>query len=328
MSQDNYADSPLPVGAAPQHWPRLRRPRAQGRRPLQTTLLVGDAHAVAALHQELLLRPRERYRVIGCCLPTRGRTGETVRGLPVLGGPDDVVEVVHRYDASTVAVLPSSGMDGAALRRLQGELRLVRADLVLAPAGSDAMGTRGRTAPTGRGTPRQRERPGLHGVHRLVKASFDRIAATLALLVMAPALLGVAVGVKLAGRGPVFFRQERVGPDGRVFQLLRFRSAGTLRRYAIDELPQLFNVLKGDMSLVGPRPCLPSDHFGCGVGVHRRLSVKPGLIAPEQSDGGPGGWRADGGRVDVDYAENWSLRLDLTILGRTFAAVLRGEAAT
>jgi lipopolysaccharide/colanic/teichoic acid biosynthesis glycosyltransferase len=315
MSQDHYPVSALPVGAAPQHRPLLRRARPQGR-PLETTLLVGDAHGVAALHQELLLRPRERYRVIGCCLPTRGRTGETVRGLPVLGGPDDVVEVVHRYDASTVAVLPSAGLDGAALRRLQGELRLVRADLVLAPAGRDAMGTRGMRG--------QRQGPGLRGMHRLVKASFDRVVATLALLVMAPALLGVAVGVKLAGRGPVFFRQERVGPDGRVFRLLRFRSTGTLRRYGIDELPQLVNVLRGDMSLVGPRPGLPSAVRSSG---HRRLRVKSGLITPGRSDCGRGRSPADGGSVDVDYARNWSLRLDLTILGRTFAAVLRGETA-
>ncbi len=322
MCQDKHADSALPTGQAPQHPPRLRRHRSQGR-PLQPTLLVGDAHGVAALHQKLLREPRERYRVIGCCLPTPGRTGETVDGLTVLGSPDDVIDVVYRYDVAAVAVLPSSGMDGAALRRLQSDLQLARADLLLAPAGSDARGTR-TWHPA---APRQRARPGLHGVHRLVKASFDRVAAALALLLLAPVLLGVAVCVKATSGGPVFFRQERVGRDGRVFQLLRFRSAGTLRRYSIDELPQLFNVLVGDMSLVGPPPGLPSELIRNGVDVHRRLSVKPGVIGLGQVSGGRGRSRAHRERVDVDYAENWSLRLDLMVLGRTFAAVLRGEAA-
>ena len=326
MCLDKYTHSASPMGKAPQHSPRPR-PRRAGGRPLRTTLLVGDEHEVAALHRKLLLEPRERYRVIGCCLPTPGRTGERLGGLAVLGGPDDVVDVVQRYDVSTVAVLPSSGMDRDALHRLQGDLRPARADLVLAPAEGDAGWTRARRPAISTGAPRQWDRPGLHGVHRLVKESFDRVAAVLVLLLLTPVLVGVAVCVKATSRGPLFFREERVGRDGRVFQLLRFRSAGTLRRYSIDELPQLFNVLVGDMSLVGPPPGMPPGPVRYGVDVHRRPSVKPGLIGLGPVSGDPGRFRSHGDRLDVDYAENWSLRLDLTVLARTFAAVLRGEAA-
>ena len=323
MSQDMYADSALPTAAAPQRSPRSRRHRAAGRPP-QPTLLVGDAHGVAALHHQLLRRQRERYRLIGCCLPTPGRTGETVDGVAVLGGPDDVVDVVLRYGVSTVAVLPSSGLNGAALRRLAGDLQLTGTDLLLAPAGTDAAGSRARNLAMDRGAPRREARHGLHGAHGLGKASFDRVAALLALLLLLPVLIGVAVCVKAAGRGPVFVRLDRVGRDGRVFRLLRFRSTGTLRRYSLAELPQLVNVLIGDMSLVGPPPGLPSEIIRSGG--YRPLPVKPGLIRPGHVSDRSGS-RPEPERVDADYAENWSLLLDLMILRKTFSAVLRGEAA-
>ena len=175
-------------------------------------------------------------------------------------------------------------------------------------------------------------RPAPNGVNGLVKAAFDRAVAALLLVLLAPVLLGVAGCVKASSRGPVFVRRERVGRDGRRFHLLSFRSTGvgaeetplgaTLRRYAIDELPELFNVLMGDLSLVGPRPGLPSEIAHGGVDVHRRFPVKPGLIGL-----GPYPARADGGRIEADYAENWSLLLDMRILRKTFGDALRGDGA-
>jgi lipopolysaccharide/colanic/teichoic acid biosynthesis glycosyltransferase len=171
-----------------------------------------------------------------------------------------------------------------------------------------------------------------HGANGPAKASFDRAVAALLLVLMAPVLLVVAVCVKASSPGPVFIRRERVGRDGRRFYLLSFRSTGldaeetplgtTLRRYAIDELPQLFNVLMGHLSLVGPRPGLPSESTHGGVDVHRRSAVKPGLIGLE-----PYASRNDWGRIEADYAENWSLLLDVRILRKTFAAALRGDGA-
>ncbi len=326
MSQDNFAEPLLPIGAGRGQSPGSRRHRAVGRF-VQSTLLVGHPYGVAALHQQLLRRPLRDYLVIGCCLPPPGRVGATLDGLPVLGGPQDVVDVVSRYDVDAVAVLPSSGLDGAALRRLENDLGPTRADLLLAPA------------VTGTGGSHVRNRPALRGVHGLVKAMFDRTVAALLLVLLVPVLIGVAVWLKVTSRGPVLVRHERIGRDGRVFHLLTFRTeAGAgctgsgesrvgsiLRRYSIDELPQLLNVLKGDMSIVGPRPGLPWE-LSC-ADVRRRLPVKPGLVGLRPVRGGPGSSQDDGGLVDVvDYAENWSLLLDLTILGTTVVAALRGQA--
>jgi lipopolysaccharide/colanic/teichoic acid biosynthesis glycosyltransferase len=178
-------------------------------------------------------------------------------------------------------------------------------------------------------------------VHGPVKATFDRTVAALLLVLLAPVLIGIAVWLKATSRGPVFVRQERVGRDGRVFDLLTFRTeagagrtgpgesrvSSILRRHSIDALPQLFNVLKGDMSVVGPRPGLPSGNPRAGADVHRRFPVKPGLVGLRLFTGGKGRSPEDSGLVDVvDYAENWSLRLDLRILGRTLVAALRGDA--
>lgn len=325
MSQDDHGNPPPPIGAVRGHsaWPS--RPRAVGRL-VQSTLLVGQPYGVVALHQQLLHRPHRDYQVIGCCLPAPGRVGTTLDGLPVLGDAGDVAAVAERYDVDTVAVLPSSGLDEAALRRLESDLKRTRADLLLAPA---ATGTAGSGA---------RNRPRLGGVDGLVKASFDRAVAALLLILLAPVLIAVAVQLKATSPGPVFVRQERVGRDGRVLRLLKFRTdadAGhprsrepriswILRRYSLDLLPQLVHVLTGDMSLVGPRPGPLSDLLRDDV--HRRYPVKPGLTGVAHVGGGPVRPRDVGLPIDaVRYAENWSLRLDLAILLGTFAAVLRGE---
>ena len=198
--------------------------------------------------------------------------------------------------------------------------------------------------------PRRHDRLRRNGVHGLVKATFDRSVAALALVLLAPVLLVVALCVVASSPGPVLTRRERVGRDGRPFALLGFRvtdvdrvDAGRsaldqphgrpelrtepaetqlgalLRRYSIDELPQLINVLRGDMSLVGPRPASPWELTGFDVDMHRRFPVKPGLTGLGRSD--------DSRPVDADYAENWSLQLDLLILRQTFAAALRSNGA-
>jgi exopolysaccharide biosynthesis polyprenyl glycosylphosphotransferase len=205
------------------------------------------------------------------------------------------------------------------------------------------------------------DRPELRGVRRVAKDLLDRTGAALALLVMLPVLLALALTVKLTSSGPVLFRQERVGKGGRTFRMLKFRTmvpdaeqrlaelpaadtgngvlfklrddprltqiGRVLRRYSLDELPQLVNVLTGSMSLVGPRPPLPCEVARYGVDMHRRFLVKPGLTGLWQISGRSNlGWD-DSVRVDLLYVENWSLGLDLMILWRTLGAVARGEGA-
>jgi exopolysaccharide biosynthesis polyprenyl glycosylphosphotransferase len=205
------------------------------------------------------------------------------------------------------------------------------------------------------------ERPELRGVRRLTKEAFDRTSAFLGILFLAPVLLGVALAVKVTSSGPVFFQQERIGRDGRRFGMLKFRSMVTgadrmvddlaadsdgngvlfkkkddpritrvgkvLRRYSIDELPQLINVVRGDMSLVGPRPPLQSEVERYGFDMHRRFLVKPGLTGLWQVSGRSDLSWDDSVRIDVRYVENWSLTFDFMILWKTAGAVLRGSGA-
>jgi exopolysaccharide biosynthesis polyprenyl glycosylphosphotransferase len=338
----------------------LRNQRRKGRFQ-QTTLLVGRGRAVAALHQQLVRQPQYGYRVVGCCLPGTGAGRQQFDGLPVLGSLDDVVGVVRRYEVDTVAVLPSEELEGDALRRLGWELETTRADLLLAPATGEIAGPRVRVRPVCALSLLQMERPELRGWRRLVKGSFDRAAAAICLVLLLPALLVLAVAVKASSPGPVLFRQERVGRDSRTFLMLKFRtmedgaerrieelahrSSGNgvlfkmthdprvtrlgrvMRRFSLDELPQLVNVLRGDMSLVGPRPPLPAEVKRYGVDMRRRFTVKPGLTGLWQVSGRSDLSWEDSVRLDVHYVENWSLVLDLMIIWRTFGAVLRGDGA-
>ncbi len=204
-------------------------------------------------------------------------------------------------------------------------------------------------------------RPRLTGASRLAKSVSDRAIAALLLLLTAPVLLGLALAVWLGDRGPVFFLQERVGANDRRFRMVKFRSmcvdaedvlatlstahdgAGPLfklrhdprvtrvgrllRKYSLDELPQLFNVLGGSMSLVGPRPPLPREVATYAVDARRRLLVRPGMTGLWQVSGRSALTWEESVRLDLRYVENWSLALDLTILWKTIGAVLRGRGA-
>jgi exopolysaccharide biosynthesis polyprenyl glycosylphosphotransferase len=337
--------------------------RARGRGDfLQTTLLVGHRSAVGALDEQMDREAYHGYRVIGCCLPSSqyDPAADALNGLPVLGDLEEVAEVVARYEVDTVAVLPCPELDGSALRRLGWALEKTSAELLLAPSVTDVVGTRIGIRPVSGLPLLHMERPELTGPRRMTKTMFDRTAAALGLLVVAPALCCIAVAVRTTSHGPVFFRQVRVGRDGKTFTMLKFRSmvegahamvdglsadnsnavlfkrkvdprttplGRFLRRYSLDELPQLFNVLRGHMSLVGPRPPLPSEVERYGFDMHRRFLVKPGLTGLWQISGRSDLSWDDSVRIDVRYVENWSLAYDFMILWKTVGAVLRGSGA-
>ena len=337
----------------------LSRQRSHGE-CLQKTLLVGHPSGVAALHRQIQRQPRQGYQVIGCCLP-RGAGDPSLDGLRVVGDLDGVVGAVRRYAVDTVAVLPSPQLDGAALRRLAWELETTDAALLLVPAVTEIVGQRVRVRPMSGLSVLHLERPELRGVRRLVKGVFDRSAAAFGLFLLAPLLLGVAVLVKVTTPGSVLFRQERVGRHGTTFLMLKFRTmvdgadqmldmlaadndgngvlfkrkddprvtrlGAVLRRYSLDELPQLLNVLVGTMSLVGPRPPLPSEVDRYGVDMHRRFLVKPGLTGLWQISGRSDLSWDESVRIDIRYVENWSLAFDLLIMWRTLGAVVRGSGA-
>ena len=203
--------------------------------------------------------------------------------------------------------------------------------------------------------------PALTGFRRFVKGAVDRVGAFLLLLLLAPLMFAVSAFVMIDSRGPVFYRQKRVGKDGAPFTIIKFRTMVTnadvlrtrlaaaneghgllfkmkkdpritkvgsfLRRYSIDELPQLLNVLSGTMSLVGPRPPLPEESAKYSSDVRRRLLVKPGLTGLWQVSGRSDLSWDESVRLDLRYVEDWSLALDAVILWKTFRAVFGGRGA-
>ena len=340
----------------------LHRRRAAGQF-MQSAVIVGHRNGVAALHEQIQREAYHGYRVIGCCLPAArgGEQSTTFHGLPVLGDLDEVVDVVRTHRVDTVAVLPSAELDGPALRRLGWDLEKTTAELLLAPAVTEIAGTRVRIRPVAGLPLLHMERPELRGLRRVTKETFDRTAAAAGLLLLLPISVVLAVAVAVTSPGGVFYRQERVGRDGQTFSMLKFRSmvngadrlvpdladgsdgngvlfkmkgdprvtriGKVLRRYSLDELPQLLNVVRGDMSLVGPRPPLPTEVERYGFDMHRRFLVKPGITGLWQVSGRSDLSWDDSVRIDVRYVENWSLAFDFMILWKTLGAVFRGSGA-
>jgi exopolysaccharide biosynthesis polyprenyl glycosylphosphotransferase len=322
-------------------------------------LVLGDAGHVDHLVQELKRSPGAGYAVVGVCLPSGGPETQ-VADVPVVGSLATVISAIDALRADTIAVTATPGITAPVLRRLAWELEDRDVDMILAPALTDVAGPRIHVQPVA-GLPLLHvAQPEFSGPRRLVKNTFDAGVAAVAVVVLSPVLLAVAVAVKLTDRGPVLFRQIRVGRTGEEFNAYKFRSmvvdaerrlpelrgpnegAGLfkmrddprvtrigrfLRRYSLDELPQLFNVLKGQMSLVGPRPPLPAEVAQYPNEMRRRLLVKPGITGLWQVSGRSDLSWDESVRFDLYYVENWSLTSDLIILWRTVRAVFRGTGA-
>jgi exopolysaccharide biosynthesis polyprenyl glycosylphosphotransferase len=338
---------------------RLHKQRSLGA-CMQRVVAVGHAPAVADLVATLRRDKYNGLHVVGACLAGWNILNE-IDGVPVFGGLDRVSAAVHQVGADTVAVLSCPEMNGIRLRELAWELEETGTDLCVAPALIDIAGPRTTIRPVAGLPLLQLDHPELAGGKQVVKAVFDRVAAGLALMVLAPLFLVIAIAIRLDDQGPVFFKQTRVGRDGQAFKVFKFRTmvvdaeqrkvqlqalnegAGvlfkmrrdprvtkvgvTLRRTSLDELPQLLNVLKGDMSLVGPRPALPDEVARYGDHMRRRLVVKPGITGLWQVSGRSGlSWK-EAFRLDLRYVDNWSIMLDLQILWKTFSAVTKGSGA-
>jgi exopolysaccharide biosynthesis polyprenyl glycosylphosphotransferase len=338
---------------------RLHKLRSQGA-CMHRVIAVGHASAVADLVATLRREKYNGLNVVGACLAGRTMLHE-IDGVPVFGGLGFVSRAVSQLEADTVAVLACPEMSGIRLRELAWELEASGTDLCVAPALIDVAGPRTTIRPVAGLPLLQLDHPELAGGKQVVKTVFDRVAAGLALVVLAPVFVAIAVAIRLDDGGPVFFKQTRVGRDGQTFRLFKFRTmvvdaeqrkreledlnegAGVLfkmrrdprvtkvgaglRRWSLDELPQLFNVLKGDMSLVGPRPALPPEVARYGDHMRRRLAVKPGITGLWQVSGRSGLSWEEAFRLDLRYVDNWSIMLDLQILWKTLSAVRGGAGA-
>jgi len=341
----------------------LHKARAQDRGWSRRVLVVGDASHLIELVHQLRREGYAGYRVVGACVPDSllAPVPQHLDGVPVVGSFRNILDAAAAVSADTVAVTGSGELTARRLRRLGWQMEGTGIDLVLAPALTDVAGPRIHTRPIA-GLPLIHvESPEFSGGRKALKGFVDRAVATFALFLVAPIFLGLAIAIKLDSKGPVFFRQKRVGRHGREFRVFKFRSmvvdadsmqaslsghnetdglmfkmrrdprvtriGRVLRKWSLDELPQLVNVFIGDMSLVGPRPPLPTEVAWYDDDVARRLLVKPGITGLWQVSGRSDLSWEDGIRLDLYYVENWSLATDLTILWKTVFAVIRSRGA-
>ncbi len=343
----------------------LYRRRLDGRET-QATVIIGNAKTVLPMLREIQRVPDQGLRVVAACVSGLDISGDVpteVEGVPVFGYPEEAMSAVDLFDADVVAVSSDPDLQGPELRRLAWSLEERQVELVVSPGLLGVAGPRLSIRPTAGMPLLHVERPVMSGGRRAVKTLVDR-SFTLALTVLAlPVLVAVAVAIRLDSPGPVLFRQKRVGARGEEFEMIKFRTmcvdaearlaqlteqqrdAGNdvlfkmksdprvtrvgrvLRRFSIDELPQLINVLRGEMSLVGPRPPLMREVEAYEPDAVRRLRVKPGLTGLWQVSGRSDLTWDESLRLDLWYVDNWCLVLDLQILFRTARAVLRGAGA-
>lgn len=329
-------------------------------------LLVGSRQSVAEIAGELQRNPSAGYRVVGACVP-HGKVADTLEGsdVPIMGSVDAIDRALQVTGADTVAVTSTDDLPTGKVKQISWGLQAGRQHLVIAPSITDIAGPRIHTRPVS-GLPLIHvETPRFSAGQRLLKRSVDLVLSVLGVVLISPVLVVLALVVKTSSPGPVIFRQVRVGYHGEEFEMLKFRSmvvdaeqrlaelkrqqaqdAGNevlfkmtddprvtpvgrvMRKFSLDELPQLFNVIAGSMSLVGPRPPLPSEVAVYAEHVHRRFLAKPGITGAWQVSGRSTLSWEDTVRLDLAYVENWSMLGDLAILMRTVrVALLPGATA-
>ncbi len=329
-------------------------------RASQQLLLVGTLPEALEVYSAITRNPNAGLVPIGIYL-TEGRSGARgVEGPVPLHAGRDMLDVVREIGADTIAVCGTARDEQGGLRRLAWQLEGTGIDLVVAPQLTDIAGPRVHIRPV-EGLPLLHvEEPTISGIGWVAKNLLDRIAAALGLLVLSPLFIVLAAAIKISDPGPIFFRQPRVGREGDQFHVWKFRTMYTdaeerlalladqnetdgllfkirndprvipigrfLRRASLDELPQLINVLKGEMSLVGPRP-LPAEDGDFLGDVRRRLLVRPGITGLWQVSGRSDLSWDDAVRLDLYYVDNWSLTFDLLILWRTLGVVFARRGA-
>ena len=293
-----------------------------------------------------------------------GRTTHLFDLVPVFRGDHDVGEMVRSLDVDRVMLAP--GLTESRRRiEMVCELSEIGVHVDLVPSWSDVVGGR-LDLHEMEGMPLLTvPRTGLRRSSRALKRALDLAVATAALVLLSPLLLACTVAIKLESPGSALFRQRRIGRDGQPFEVLKFRSmyldadvrkdevaqlnfhgggnrngmfkiredpritrvGGILRRFSLDELPQLLNILRGEMSLVGPRPLIENEDRQVEGRFRRRLLLTPGLTGSWQVNGRSEIPFEDMVSLDYLYVTNWSIWGDMKLILRTFAAVLRGRGA-
>ncbi|MEV4311905.1 sugar transferase [Actinocrispum sp. NPDC049592] len=352
----------IAVLAFPQRY-LLRRLLHKSRREgkcLLPVLVAGSVETARDLIVRTKLAPHLGWKVEAVCtFDGRGDSDDELEGVPVVGRLRELAEHVRRGGYRVVAIASDPYWSPRRLQELAWNLEGSEAEMVVAPVLMEVAGPRLHVSGV-LGMPLLRvSAPVFSGARRVVKEIVDRVGSGLLLTLFSPLILAISLLILLDSRGSVFYRQRRIGKDGRSFTMVKFRTmvknahamkaglanegngllfkmrkdprvtrvGAVLRRYSLDELPQLFNVLRGQMSLVGPRPPLPEETKKYAPDVRRRLLVKPGMTGLWQVSGRSDLPWEESVRLDLRYVEDWSLTLDAVILWKTVRAVVTGQGA-
>jgi exopolysaccharide biosynthesis polyprenyl glycosylphosphotransferase len=344
-------------------WRRWLTNQGRAGQSLSQVLVVGQGPDVDYVVRQIASKSSAAYTVVGAVVAEDGATppSQLPGGIPVTTDIDNVAATAARLGADAVVVAGTPSGRADFVRNLAWELEGTATELILATGLANVAGPRIHLRPM-EGLPLIHvEIPQFEGGKHVLKRAFDIAVSGVALIVLSPLLAVLAIIVKLDSPGPALFRQERVGRDGQSFTIVKFRSmvttattdlaglldsnegAGVLfkmkndprvtrfgrfmRKHSLDELPQLWNIFVGDMSVVGPRPPLPDEVRGYETHVHRRLYIRPGLTGMWQVNGRSNlGWE-ESVQLDLYYVENWSLIGDLMIMWRTVRVLVNPTGA-
>lgn len=337
----------------------IHRERRHGRAQSRV-LVVGHLEKANYIASAMHKNSNAGFGVVGVCAPgpeIKSGTGD----VPVLGTVNEAAQVAKAVGADTVAVVGSDQVTTRMVRQLAWDLEGTGVTMAITMPFRDVAGPRVTMQPVN-GLPLVYvDEPTFRGAKYVIKMAFDWASALVLTVALSPILVVIGLLVKLTSKGPVFYRQERVGLRGSSFSMIKFRSmrcgadkeiellgaandgngglfklhddpritrlGRALRRYSLDELPQLFNVLRGEMSLVGPRPPLPAEVARYETHIHRRLFVKPGITGLWQVSGRSDLEWDESVRLDLYYAENWTIFGDLLILMKTIRAMVSADGA-
>lgn len=363
--QRSFVYTSLPLGLVLLvlgRWVWRKRLHQQRRRSRNTyrTLLVGErakcVHTAKQLHSNRLAG----FDIIGAATSDSDK-GSLMAGVDVVSDYDGILDAIEAHDIDTLIMTGDDSITPERLRRLSWELESREVDLIVATALTDVAGPRIHTRPVS-GLPLLHiDYPKFEGSRYFAKHAFDLFGALVGLIVLSPLFLVITILIRIDSPGRAIFKQQRLGMRGKPFTMYKFRSMQSdaelelpslldqsdgqgvlfkmqddpritrlgkfMRRHSIDELPQLINVLRGEMSLVGPRPPLQREFDQYEDWVNRRLFVRPGMSGLWQVSGRSHLTWDESVRLDLYYVENWSMTGDLLILWRTFRAVFKSEGA-
>lgn len=330
-------------------------------------LVLGRPSSVAMLASHFSRNKMSGYSIVGACIPgasdlTGGKINTASGIVPIMGDEESIRDALVSSGADALAITALDHIEHERMRMLTWELDSLGIDLIVVPGMTDVAGPRLKVRPVDNMPLFYITRPKHDRASRTQKRLIDLVCGSLGTIALLPLMILVAIAIKIDDGGPVFFRQVRVGFRGKPFKIFKFRTmlVGSdtvhdeekavqgqadvfcsksaddrritrvgqfLRRTSLDELPQLFNVIAGSMSLVGPRPLVPGEGASVEHFVERRSLIKPGMTGLWQVSGRSDVSPDERIRLDYSYVDNWSSVLDFVIMWRTVRAVLARDGA-